>query len=529
MKNKNILFLFLIGAAILLTLYKWSQSSIETQKPIVIGSKAFTESIILGEIISILLEKKWSQKVERRLNLGGTHVVFEALKQKDIDIYAEYTGTGLVSILKQKSIKDPKKVYSYVESEFLQRWDMVWSQPIGFNNTYAIAVLADNVQFSNIRNISELVQMAPKLKYAAPHEFMQRKDGHVPFSKFYNLDFKQLNILAMQAGLMYSALVNREVDIGVVYSTDGRIKSNNLKLLQDDKFFFPPYHVAYITRKNILQKYPAVQHIFSSVKDLISEKDMIEMNDKVDRLRYSSKDVATHFLVQNKWIPAGKTTSSSNNLSLLHYFIEHKAYLLKLTKEHLFLVCISLLISILIAVPVGVWAAHHPLVSKVIFPFVNIVQTIPSLALLGFLIPILGIGKIPALFTLFLYSLLPIIRNTYLGIHNIDQRYMEIAQGIGLTPMQILRHIKLPLAFPSILTGIRVAAIIAVGLATLATLIGAGGLGDPIFRGIATLDNRLILFGAIPAALLGISVDQILELVEKIIFKNRYWRYTQQK
>ena len=155
--------------------------------------------------------------------------------------------------------------------------------------------------------------------------------------------------------------------------------------------------------------------------------------------------------------------------------------------------------------------------AKVLFPIVNTVQTIPSLALLGFLVPFLGIGFTPAVFALFLYSLLPLVRNTFEGIKSIDEKYIEVSKGIGLTPWQVLTKVEIPLALPIIIAGLKTASVIVVGTATLAALVGAGGLGDPIFRGVATVNSNLIFLGAIPSAGLAILMDKLISLLEGVL------------
>lgn len=525
MENKNWIKYISLLLLTVAGLFYLIQSRTVYKNPITISSKSFTESIILGELVATLLEKKWNQEVIRKFNLGGTQVVFEALKNDDIDVYAEYTGTGYVAILGLKSQNNPDKIYKRVKKDFLKKWNIEWSPSIGFNNTYALAVLNENPRFKGLTSISQISHLTNTLKYGAQHEFMQRSDGHAPFAKAYQFKFKPRNIFSLEAGLMYSALANKKIDLGIVYSTDGRIKANNLKLLRDDKNFFPPYYVSLLAKTKSLKRFPSLNRVFSEVEGLISEEEMIVLNNQVDRFRRSPKSVVLEFLQKKKLISYVKPATEKRGKGLLLYFIKNRDYLFRVLNEHLFLVFISLTLAISAALPLGVLMTRHMFLSKTVFPIINTIQTIPSLALLGFLIPILGIGNIPAIFAFFLYSLLPIIRNTYTGIRDIDQNYIEVARGIGLTRMQILRHIELPLAFPMIISGIRTATVIIVGMATLATLIGAGGLGDPIFRGISTLDNYLILLGAIPAALLGISLDQLVGQIEKLISKNKYWEF----
>jgi osmoprotectant transport system permease protein len=484
--------------------------------PIIIGSKKFTESIILGEVLSIILEKKYNKQVIRKFGLGGTKIAFDALVNNDIHTYPEYTGTGYVMILKLDGEKDPSKVFQIVSSLFQEKWDINWSKSVGFNNTYALAVRKGNNKFKFIKKISELSGNMGSIKYAAPYEFMERKDGHAPFSNFYNLNFSKENITSMEAGLMYSAIIDQEVDMIIVYSTDGRIKTSNLKLLEDDKQFFPPYYVSYIYQNKTAKDHPPLQKAINLMEGLISQEEMVAMNDLVDRLKNDPYSVANNFLI-NKKIIDGDLTSNNVNNNFFTYAYTKRQYLLKLLLEHLSISFSALLLGCIISLPLGIILTRYVSLSKIVFPIVNIIQTIPSIALLGFLIPIFGIGFYPAMTTLFLYSLLPLIRNTYSGILSIDKDYIEAAKGLGLTNFQILTKVEIPLALPIIIAGIRTATVIIVGTATLAALIGAGGFGDPIFRGVATVNSKLILIGAIPAALLAIFADKIIGYIERVL------------
>ncbi len=489
---------------------------IRASEKIVVGSKIFSESIILGEMLSILLEEKYSLPVERKLALGGTQVVFNALEVGSIDIYPDYTGTGHVMILKMETETNPDKVYQIVRREFEERWDMIWSRPLGFNNTYAVAVRRNDPQFEGVEKISQLRGKLDDAKYAAAHEFMERKDGHDLLMESYGLRLRPENIVAMEAGLMYSAIRDAQVDMIVAYSTDGRIGAYDLRLLEDDESFFPPYHAAFIARHDTLKKHSALRLAMKSLEGKISESEMIEMNDLVDRLNNSPYRVAKNFLI-TKGLLSGKILTSQTNLGFLNYFLSEKKYLLKLLYEHLLLSFGSLFLAFLVSLPIGITLTRYQSLGNVVFPIVNTIQTIPNLALLGFLIPIVGIGFTPALLALLLYSLLPLVRNTYAGILGIDKTYIDASRGMGLTGWQILIKVEIPLALPIIIAGVRTASSIVIGTATLAAFVGAGGLGDPIFRGIATVNTNLILLGAVPAAILAIFVDKCIGLSEKVL------------
>jgi osmoprotectant transport system permease protein len=486
------------------------------KNPIVIGSKKFTESIILGEILSIILEEKYQETVVRKFGLGGTKIAFDALVNEDIHTYPEYTGTGYVMILKQDGENDPKKVFNIVNQLFQKKWDIHWSPPIGFNNTYALAVKKDNPSFTSIHKLSQLQNAVDKYSYAAPYEFMERKDGHTRFSNFYQLNFNQKNIISMEAGLMYSAINEKKVDMVIVYSTDGRIKASQLKLLKDDKSFFPPYFASFLSKNSYLKKNPNLEKAQNLIGDLISESEMVEMNDHVDRLKEDPYQIAKNFLIY-KEIISGVQRETKQKRNIFSYAWNKRNYLLQLLWQHVSISFMALSLGCLFSLPCGILVTRYKKLSKIIFPIINTIQTIPSVALLGFMIPLLGIGFLPTIIALFLYSLLPIIRNTYTGIKSVDKSYLESAKGIGLSHFQILLKIEIPLALPFILSGVRTAAVIVIGTATLAALIGAGGFGDPIFRGVSTINSNLILIGAIPSALLAIVVDKLLASLENIL------------
>ncbi|MBT7609589.1 MAG: ABC transporter permease subunit [Bacteriovoracaceae bacterium] len=487
--------------------------------PIVIGSKKFTESVLLGEILSILLEKKFNAKVSRKFGLGGTKIAFDALVNGDIDTYPEYTGTGYVMILKLDGERNPLSVFNIVNTRFKKNWNIEWSQPLGFNNTYALAVRKNDNRFKFKHQISDLSGRMERIKYAAPYEFMERKDGHNRFSRHYNFNLKPDNIISMEAGLMYSAINDQAVDMIIVYSTDGRIKSSSLRLLKDNKSFFPPYYASFLFNQSAKKTKPMLTKAIKQLEGMISEKDMVEMNDLVDRLKQEPYSVANNFLIKKEIIKE-KPLATKENMSFLSFAYSKRTYLLKLLWEHLTISIVALFLGCLISLPSGILLTRYQQYGKIVFPVINIIQTIPSVALLGFLIPLLGIGFYPAMVTLFLYSLLPLIRNTYSGILSVEKFYIEAARGIGLTNLQILLKIEIPLALPIVLAGVRTAAIIIIGTATLAALIGAGGFGDPIFRGVATVNTNLILIGAIPAALLAIIVDQMIGLMESSLLSD---------
>ena len=491
---------------------------------VIVGSKDFTEGYILGEIVSLLLEEVLDQPVQRKLGLGGTQVAFSALNKGDIHVYPEYTGTGYTATLGMEGETRSSEVYQIVLRLFKDRWEIQWSKPIGFNNTYSLAVRKDDSFFEGVQSLSDLssLDLAGK-KYAAGHEFMERQDGHSQLMKMYNINLASEDIVSLDAGLMYAALRDRVVDIIVSYSTDGRIRAYELRLLKDDQSFFPPYDAALIAKEKDLKNFPSLQKVFELMDGLVNESEMIYMNDQVDRLKREPADVARSFLEKKGFLKSPLKGPEVNSMKggggwsdLYLTFIHKKSYIFSRIIEHIYLSFGALALSFLVSLPLGILLTRYQGVGNLVFPIINTIQTIPSLALLGFFIPFLGIGFVPAVLTLFLYSLLPLIRNTYAGVLGVHKSYIDASRGIGLTDLQTLLRIEIPIALPVILAGLRTSAVIVIGTTTLVALIGAGGLGDPIFRGISTLNSNLILMGAIPVAILAVLVDKSIGLLEKI-------------
>ena len=511
-KCKNIIFVCLIFICFLKNGMVFASNS---NKQLTIGSKIFTENILLAEMLSLLLEEKYNFKIIRKFGLGGTKLVFDSLKNGHIDIYPEYTGTGYTMLLRRSGETNPRKIYHIVKIEFLKKFQMVWSLPLGFENTYALAVRLEDSRFQAIHSISQLKGSTHLLRLGVGHEFVERKDGFDNFSKKYQLFFPKDKVVTMNSALMYSALDNQEVDMIMAYSTDGRIQAFKLRTLKDDRSFFPSYEAAYLTRQNVIEAWPEVSAAFVDLENNITEKKMISLNNQVDQLDYGLSQTARNFLIKERLLV--DKGHKLQKVSLIDYYLSKQRYFFKILVEHLILVFVSLFFALCVSIPIGIWAVRNSKVEKVVFSLVNTVQTVPSIALLGLLIPLLGIGFAPAVLALFLYSLLPLIRNTFEGIKNVDGSYIEASAGIGLTAWQILIFVQMPLALPVIMAGVRTAAVIVIGMATLAAYIGAGGLGDPIFRGIATLDSRLIFLGAIPACLLAVVLDAGIAFLENLV------------
>ncbi len=472
--------------------------ALQAQQPTVrVGAKHFNEGYILSEIISQLLEGS-GYTVERNYNLGGTTVCFEALRNNAIDIYPEYTGTLAEEILKSER----KLSFKELQNKLYEELAMEISPSYGFNNSYGLSMKKEFAEARHIITISDL-KAQPELSLALSYEFLKRKDGWDNLSKRYSLTQKPVGI---EHGLAYQALDENRIDLTDVYSTDGEIKKYGLVVLRDDMEFFPAYEAVSLYKISLD---PLIKDILMKLAGQISELKMQEMNAQVIYGKISFSQVAAEFL-RSKGLTQVKRKESGISSEIISKTITH----LKITS-------IALVLAIVFAIPLGIVLYRYSAFSKVVLYAVGLLQTIPSIALLALMIPLVGIGAIPAIIALFLYALLPILRNTTSGLHAVDPILKKVATGIGLNPWQRLRYIELPLAMPSILTGIRTAAVITIGTATLAAFIGAGGLGEFIVTGLALNNTTLILSGAIPAAILAILVELIFELVElKLIPKH---------
>jgi osmoprotectant transport system permease protein len=459
-----------------------------------VGAKHFNEGYILSEIISQMLEDG-GFKVERRFGLGGTLICFDALRHNQIDIYPEYTGTLTDEILKLNEKPDLDELNSKLRKEM----SLEISKPYGFNNTYALAVTKETASRYNLKNISDL-KNHPQIKIAVSYEFLKRKDGWDKLASVYGLENLPVGI---EHGLAYQALIEGKIELTDAYSTDGEIVRYGLVILVDDKKFFPSYMAVSFYRSDMDVK--AIE-IISRLPGAISEAEMQAMNSKVLFEKKSFAEVASEFL-KNKNLIVKQTRFVSQNVM---------TEILYKTLEHLKITFIALVLAILLAVPLGVFIYFYSSVSRPILYFSGLLQTIPSIALLALMIPLFGIGVVPAIAALFLYALLPILRNTAIGLFSIDPLLKKVATGIGLSRWQRLRYVELPLAMPTIFAGVKTAAVINIGTATLAAFIGAGGLGEFIVTGLALNNTALILRGAVPAALLAILVEFMFEVLERI-------------
>jgi osmoprotectant transport system permease protein len=464
-----------------------------------VGSKAFPESLILGEMATQLARSAGTElSYDQTRGLGGTQALWAALVNGDIVVYPEYTGTVTQQIFAGRHLETDDDIRAAVAEHGVRM-----SASLGFNDTYALGMKEETAERLGIRTISDL-RRHPELRFGFSNEYMKReKDGWDSLRARYNLP--QTDVRGMEHSLAYEALARGQIDLMELYSTDAEVRSERLRVLRDDLHFYPAYRAVFLYRADFADKHPEVVAAWRRLEAAISEDDMIDMNARVKLNKESPGRVAADFLRERFGVSAAS---------------EERGFLARLgrtTLQHLWLVGVSLSAAVLIAVPLGVWSARRPRQGQFILGATGVLQTIPSLALLVFLIPVFHLGAGSAIVALFLYSLLPIVRNTYTGLHDIPLQVRESAEALGLPAGARLRLIELPLASRSILAGIKTSAVINVGTATLGGLIGAGGYGQPIFTGIPLNDMGMVLEGAIPAALMALAAQGLFELAERAV------------
>jgi osmoprotectant transport system permease protein len=469
---------------------------------VIIGSKKFTESYVLGEIAKRALTDA-GIPAEHRQGMGGTVILWEALRGGQINAYPEYTGTIATEILKS----DPEMSLDQIRDS-LEKLGVGMTAPLGFNNTYALVMRRSEAQRLGIRTVSDL-QRHPELKFGLTHEFLEREDGWRPLRHRYGLP--QQNVIGIDHALGYSALANGSIDVKDAYSTDAKIEENNLLVLEDSLHFFPKYEAVFLFRPATrADAIVALRHLEST----LDEPRMIRLNAEAERTRNYSRAADLYFNVGAALAPR---LSGHSDPSYLGDSFPRK--LTRWTLRHLQLAGFSLLLSIIVGMPLGIVASRGGAPGQVILGFAGIVQTIPSLALLALLVPLpfFGISVRTAIVALFLYGLLPIVRSTATGLQDIPRSLRESAVALGLSPIARLWKIYLPIASRSILSGIKTSAVINIGTATLAALIGAGGLGEPIISGLNLNDHVTILEGAIPAAVLALLVQWCFDLFDRVL------------
>ncbi len=471
-------------------------------KGVRIASKKDTGSVILGELATQTIRAAGAPAVHLQ-QLGGTRIVFDALHRGEIDAYPEFTGTLRQEIFAAAGLSSDDDVRKH-----LAELGTVMSRPLGFSNNYALAMRRDQAEKLHIQTISDLARH-PNLRLRLSDEFLNRADGWPALRQRYHLPHE--HVQGMDHDLAYRYLESRTIDVMDVYTTDAQLAQLDVRLLDDDLHFFPQYDAVFLWRADLASRYPKAESALRSLESQITQNDARELNALVQSGKATEAQAAAEFLRTRLHLDVNVEEPST------------AAQIARRTREHLDLVRRSLIPAIFVAIPLGVLAAKRPRLGRLILGAAGVVQTIPALALLVLLIaPVayfglntIGGGSVTAIVALFLYSLLPIVQNTVTGLATIPPELHESALALGLSPRFRLWHIELPLASPAILAGVKTAAVLNVGFATLGALVGANGYGQPILTGIRLNNTALILQGAIPAACLAILLQLAFELLER--------------
>jgi osmoprotectant transport system permease protein len=485
--------------------------------PLAVGSKRFTESYLLGEIVTQTLTGQ-GIAAEHHQGLGNTAILAAALQQGQIDIYPEYTGTIVRELLKREAPADAQAPLAQLNA-WLAPLGLKAAVPLGFNNSYALAMREADAARLGLVTLSDLARQRPTLKLGLSHEFLARADGWPALRQAYGLTLAPGN--GLDHGLAYQALAAGQVDLIDVYTTDAQLARQPVRVLRDDRGFFPRYDAVLLMRA-------AVDELpLQRLAGRLPEAQMIRLNAAAELDARPFADVARDFLaVAAPAGPATPTTAAGPAAS----GAPHPGFMARLLApdlpallaQHLALVLASLALAAAVAVPLGIAAHRLPRLAGPVMAVVGLLQTLPSLALLAFLIALVGrIGFVPALLALFVYALLPIVRNTHAGLQAVPPGLAQAAQALGLTRGQTLRAIELPLALPTLMAGVKTAAVTNVGTATVAAFVGAGGLGERIVAGLAVNDSSLMLAGALPAAALAVVVQLAFDALEHRVTPGR--------
>lgn len=490
------------SAAVLLAALLLHAAPAAAAEALKVGSKRFTESYILGELL-VQAAARGGPAVHKA-GLGNTGILYAALRSGSIDLYPEYSGTIAREILKLEGNPGLPEL-----NRALAPAGLAASISLGFNNAYALGVREELAARVGLNRIGDLAAH-PELRLGLSQEFTARKDGWPGLSKAYGLT--AFAPTGLDHGLAYEALAGGRVDVIDTYSTDAKILRYRIRLLADDRRYFPRYDTLLLHRSDVPGRFPRQWQALKALENTIDEQRMMRMNAAVEVGGKSFAQAAEMYFQQAPDV--SRSAKSAQPRGFLDALFAPD--LARLTREHLLLVFGSLAASIAAGVPLGVAAARKRWLAQPIFALVGMIQTVPSLALLAFLIALIGtIGTLPAAIALFLYALLPIVRNTHSGLLAVGDGLRQAALALGLSTRDRLLAIDLPLARPAILAGVKTSAVINVGTATIAAFIGAGGYGERIAAGLAVNDNQMLLAGAIPAAALALLIQGVFDLVER--------------
>jgi osmoprotectant transport system permease protein len=483
------------GLAVVLLLAPGGARAADSPPVVRVGSKAFLENAVLGEMLCHLVTDAGG--MPRHYDwLGDTSKLWNGLLNGSLDVYCEYTGTLFKEILEDEQLSSLEALRASLELRGIRM-----SRSLGFSNNYALGMRADKAKRLGIETISDLKKY-PDLKLGFSNQFVDRGDGWLGLQRRYGLP--QTSPRALDHALVYAALDNDTLDVTDLYTTDAQILVHDLTLLKDDLHFFPTYEAVILYRADLVERAPEVVRSLLRLQGKIDDRTMTALNARVEVDNVHETKVAADFLAASLGVHVVAAVPTLGER------------LWERTQEHLLLVSVSLAVAILVAIPLGVLAARFRWLGQGVLGLVGVVQTIPALALL-FLLSVLMhlLGVVPALVALFFYSLLPIVRNTYTGLRDIPLPIRESAEALGLSPFARLRLVELPLAAPAILAGIKIAAVINIGNATLGGLIAAGGYGKPIIVGLNKSNLGLILEGTVPAVVMALVAQGLFELAER--------------
>ena len=502
--------LIALSALLALAAASWGAAPAEPQ--LRVGSKRFTESYILAQLMAQSVERATGQRPEVRQGLGNTAIVYAALHSGNIDLYPEYAGTIALEIL-----KNPQPMTLEQMNAALAPLGLGAAIPLGFNDGYALAMRAGDAQRLGVATLSDLARH-PQLRLGLSNEFIGRADGWAGLAQRYGLPQQPTGL---DHGLAYDAVVGKQVDVIDIYTTDAKIAHLGLRVLQDDRNYFPRYDALVLYRLEVPQRYPVAWAALQTLQGRVDESAMIAMNARAELQSVAFDAIARDFLAA---APTAAAPASAPPTVAGRGFID-KLFgpdLGRITLQHLALVALSVAAAAVVGVPLAVWAFARPRWRGGLMAVAGLLQTVPSLALLAALIGLTGaIGAVPALLALTLYALLPIMRNTVTGLAEVGEGIRQAGTALGMTRAQRLRHVELPLALPTVVAGIRTAVAIAIGTATIAAFIGAGGYGERIVTGLALNDRELLLAGALPAAALALLCEVLFEVLERRMRRGR--------
>ena len=494
--------------------------------PLRIGSKRFTESYILAELLAQTAAPHLRAAPEVRQGLGNTAIVYEALRAGQIDLYPEYAGTISQEILKSTAPMDLAQMH-----QALAPLGLGVAVPLGFNDGYALAMRADKAQALGITKLSDMAAH-PALKLGLSNEFIGRADGWKGLAERYGLPQKPAGL---DHGLAYDAIAAQQVDVIDIYTTDAKIDFLGLRVLVDDQHYFPRYDAVVLYRLDVPTRHPQAWAALQTLSGRINEAMMIAMNARAELKGVAfdviARDQLAALAKQGMATPNATNQKSSGatataNATALAPDASQRGFWAKLfapdfarlAGQHVLLVGVAVALATLLGIPMAVLTFRHPRLGATVLGAAGLLQTVPSIAMLAVLISLLGaIGTLPALVALTLYAFLPIMRNTATGLVQVPEGLRLAGTALGLTARQRMRHIELPLALPTIVAGVRTATAISIGTATIAAFVGAGGFGERIVTGLALNDRELLLAGALPAAFLAFLSEALFEVLERML------------